>query len=342
MIRSVKQFGCAILTLLLPCFVVFFLLCTVGIEESAFARTSFQQSLPQSTQPPAKPASGRIVRFEQFSSRFVMPRNIDVWLPQTYDSLVKDSAQKFAVLYMHDGQMLFDSTNTWNKQEWGVDETMTALLQQGAIKNCIVVGIWNTGKTRHSEYFPKKVFYRLPKKMQDSLLQSALQNKVQSDAYLKFLTQELKPFIDSAFRTNSNRESTFIAGSSMGGLISLYALCEYPQIFGGAACLSTHWIGNIGWNNGVIPRMIAKYLLEKLPTQRQKSIKTHTIYFDYGTKTLDSLYKPHQIVVDKIMTKKNYSASSWMTKEFAGEDHSERAWAKRLYLPLQFLLGMKE
>lgn len=164
MIRSVKQFRCAILTLVLPCFVVFFLLCTVGIEVSAFARTSFQQSLPQSTQPPAKPVSGRIVRFEQFSSRFVMPRNIDVWLPQTYDSLVKDSAQKFAVLYMHDGQMLFDSTNTWNKQEWGVDETMTALLQQGAIKNCIIVGIWNTGKLAIRNIFPKKYSIAFQKK----------------------------------------------------------------------------------------------------------------------------------------------------------------------------------
>lgn len=283
------------------------------------------------------PSAGKIVRLEQFPSKFVVPRNIDVWLPQGYDSLAM-RAQRYSVLYMHDGQMLFDTAITWNKQEWRVDETITELLSESKIRPCIVVGIWNTGKTRHSEYFPAKVFHRLPKEIRDSLLVSALQGKVQSDNYLKFLTQELKPYIDSVFRTYPSQENTFIAGSSMGGLISCYALCEYPQIFGGAACLSTHWVGNVQWQNGIIPRQIYRYLAEFLPQPMEKSKRTCRVYFDYGTATLDSLYKPYQQMVDRIMKKKGYKAKNWQTIEFPGEEHSERAWAKRFVLPCVFLL----
>lgn len=286
------------------------------------------------------PNSGRIVHLEQFSSKFVMPRNIDVWLPQGYDSLSMQD-KRYAVLYMHDGQMLFDTAVTWNKQEWRVDETITELLSESKIRPCIVVGIWNTGKTRHSEYFPQKVFHSLPKEMRDSLLVSALQGKVQSDNYLQFITQELKPYIDSVFRTYPQRENTFISGSSMGGLISCYALCEYPQIFGGAACLSTHWVGNIQWKNGVIPRKIGQYLSKFLPAPKRKKSQNYRLYFDYGTATLDSLYKPHQEMVDRIVKKKGYKSSNWITKGFPGENHSEQAWAKRFAIPIAFLLGKK-
>jgi predicted alpha/beta superfamily hydrolase len=292
-----------------------------------FAQTSANVSIPT-------PTRGSIRHFANVPSAFVQPRNVDVWLPDGYNPR---SRERYAVLYMHDGQMLFDSAITWNKQEWRVDETLAQLLQKKTMRKCIVIGIWNTGATRHSEYFPGKVFRTLSQEMQDTLLRAALQNKVQSDAYLKFIVNELKPLIDSTFATKSDVNNTFIAGSSMGGLISLYALCEYPHIFGGAACLSTHWVGNIRWQNGVIPRAIADYLVQYLPKPAQNGIR-HKIYFDYGTATLDSLYKPHQIMVDSIMRTKGYSSQQWITRAFPGEDHSERAWAKRFAIPATFLL----
>ena len=95
------------------------------------------------------PSSGKIIRHENFASHYVDSRNVDVWLPENYSP-----SKKYAVLYMQDGQMLFDSSVTWNKQEWGVDETISSLQQENKIKDCIVVGIWNTGAGRHSEYFP--------------------------------------------------------------------------------------------------------------------------------------------------------------------------------------------
>jgi predicted alpha/beta superfamily hydrolase len=157
---------------------------------------------------------------------------------------------------------------------------------------------------------------------------------VQSDNYLKFLVKELKPFIDKKYATNETSAATFIAGSSMGGLISVYALCEYPKVFGGAACLSTHWTGIFKADNP-FPKAMQVYLKMYLP-----EAKNHKIYFDYGTETLDAMYEPFQLQVDSIMMSKTYSIKNndWKTQKFEGENHSELAWSKRVKIPLEFLL----
>lgn len=283
-----------------------------------------------------KASTGKIIRHENFQSKFVAARNVDVWLPENYST-----NQRYAVLYMHDGQMLYDSNTTWNKQEWGVDETMSKLLAEKQIKNTIVVGIWNSGKTRHIDYFPQKPFESLTAYQKDTLLKANRTNGatvfsgyVQSDNYLKFIVQELKPFIDSTYATHKNKANTFIAGSSMGGLISMYAICEYPKVFGGAACLSTHWPGIFSIENNPIPQAFIQYLKKHLPNP-----KNHKLYFDFGTATLDAWYEPFQIQADKIIQKKGYRSSNWKTLKFEGEDHSETAWRKRLNIPFSFLLA---
>ena len=285
----------------------------------------------------AQLASGTVKHFEQMPSKYgIDPRNIDVWLPDGYST-----KKKYAVLYMHDGQMLFDSTTTWNHQEWGVDETLTKLATDKRIKACIVVGVWNAGKSRHADYFPQKPFESLPEAYRDSLIHQAKRNKetalfstnVQSDAYLKFLVTELKPFIDSSFSTKKDRDNTFIAGSSMGGLISMYALCEYPSVFGGAACLSTHWLGIMPSPNNPVPDAFVAYLTNNLPNPKE-----HKFYFDYGNQTLDAFYKPLQEKVDAVMKAKGYDAKHWQTREFLGADHSEKSWKARLDIPFLFLL----
>lgn len=282
-------------------------------------------------------AAGKLIRHENFHSAFVTPRHVDVWLPDDYRP-----KKKYAVLYMHDGQMLFDSSSTWNKQEWGVDETMSGLLQQKKIRNCIIVGIWNGGKYRHTDYFPQQPFESLTQQEQDTLYYAKRTNgqaifqgqKVRSDAYLSFLVSELKPFIDSVYATRKCRKSTFIAGSSMGGLISLYALCEYPEVFGGAACLSTHWPGTFTLENNPVPDAFIAYLQKKLPTARKNKI-----YFDTGDAELDALYPPLQKRVDAVLQDKGFSAKNWMTLYFPGAGHNEQAWKERLQQPLLFLLG---
>lgn len=242
---------------------------------------------------------------------------------------------------MHDGQMLYDSTMSWNKQEWGVDETITRLIKEKKIKEVIVVGVWNGGKYRHTDYFPQKPFESLSQQERDTLYYAKRTNgamvfqgeRVHSDLYLKFLVTELKPFIDKTYATKKDRANTLIAGSSMGGLISMYAICEYPNVFGGAACLSTHWPGIFTVENNPIPAAFFNYLRNHLP-----SPATHKIYFDYGDATLDALYPPLQKMADEIMKEKGFTASNWITKYFPGEDHSENAWRKRLDIPLFFLL----
>ena len=282
------------------------------------------------------PQQGRIVRHENFPSAHVTPRNVDVWLPAQYDP-----QKKYAVLYMQDGQMLFDSTLTWNKQEWGVDETLSQLMSENKIKDCIVVGVWNGGRSRHAEYFPQKPFESLSASQQEMVYNAYRSNgqsiffgiPIMSDRYLNFLTQELKPFIDKTYATKTDRSNTFIAGSSMGALISLYAICEYPSIFGGAACLSTHWPGLFTMENNPVPGAFFSYLEQSLPSPTR-----HRIYFDHGTETLDSMYASLQKSVDLVMSKKGYKSKQWISRSWPGQDHSERSWRGRFALPASFLL----
>jgi enterochelin esterase-like enzyme len=283
-----------------------------------------------------KVTSGSIKRFADFNSKFVDARNIDVWLPNNYSA-----KEKYAVLYMHDGQMLYDASTTWNKQSWEVDSIAGKLIQEHKTQKFIVVGIWNNNKKRHLEYFPQKVFESLNKD-QKAFVTSELIKMGRitenfsplSDNYLKFLVTELKPFIDKTFATKSDQANTFISGSSMGGLISMYAICEYPNVFGGAACLSTHWPGIFSVDNNPIPDAFVNYLKAHLPNP-----KNHKIYFDYGDQTLDAMYKPFQEKVDVVMKEKGFSAINWTTKFFPGKDHSEKSWRERFSIPLVFLLG---
>lgn len=282
------------------------------------------------------PSFGTIDRVENFNSKYVAARNIDVWLPENYDK-----NKKYAVLYMQDGQGLYDSSITWNHQSWDVDDVISKLLRENKIKNVIVVGVWNGQTQRHAEYFPQKPFDQMTQVEKDTVtaqLQRASRTKEVfqpiADKYLKFIVTELKPFIDKNYSTYKNAENTFIAGSSMGGLISMYAICEYPTVFGGAACLSTHWPGSFSTEDNPIPNAFFKYMSEHLPNPQN-----HKIYFDYGDQTLDALYPPLQKWADDVMKAKEYLNTNWTTRFFPGDDHSEKSWNKRLHIPIQFLLS---
>jgi len=283
-------------------------------------------------------SAGNIVRLSNFPSAYISPRNVDVWLPNDYSK-----EKSYAVLYMHDGQMLFDGNQTWNKQEWGVDEVATALMEEGLTRDFIVVGIWNIPESRHADYFPQKPLESLLT-IELAYIKKAIAErggttddfKSNADAYLKFIVTELKPLIDKTFSTKADAQNTFMAGSSMGGLISIYALCEYPEIFGGVACISTHWPGIFAMENNPVPQAFYNYLKSNLP-----SPETHKIYFDHGTATLDAMYPPLQAEVDVIMKNKGFDEDSWLTLKFEGADHSENAWRERLHLPLTFLLSQE-
>lgn len=273
-----------------------------------------------------------IVRIDSFESQFVVPRTVDIWLPPGYNP---GGDKRFPVLYMHDGQNLFDSKIAFGGQAWGVDSTINRLVKQGIIPEMIVVGVWNTFH-RFVEYMPVEPFHHLSEEMQE-LLVVEYEGEPQGDEYLKFLVTELKPAVDQNFRTLTDPANTFIMGSSMGGLISAYAICEYPEVFGRAGCLSTHWIGSLEGDFDEFSDAMSAYLFENLPTPGN-----HKIYYDFGTRNLDSHYEYHQQKIDAIMKESGYTfRKDWLTKKFVGHDHNEKAWRSRLNVPLEFLAGGK-
>ena len=287
------------------------------------------------TYPKALLSSGKLVRWGNYSSKYIKPRPVDVWLPDNYST-----NKVYAVLYIHDGQMLFDSTTTWNKQEWKVDEWATKLMSEGVTKDFIVVAIHNISEIRWQDLFPEKSLAYLTEVEKGLVSQQSNQikrgNKLYGDNYLKFLVKELKPIIDSEFSVHKNKENTFVLGSSMGGLMSMYAICEYPEIFGGAACISTHWPGASPIENNPLPKAIFSYMEANLPES-----KTHKFYFDYGTETLDAYYPEHAPTVDEILISKGYNTGNFRNLKFEGTDHSENSWNQRLDIPLSFLLKKK-
>ncbi len=204
-----------------------------------------------------------------------------------------------------------------------------------------LVGVWNTPK-RLLEYMPAEVFAALPPPYERQLAE-LYQGTPVSDDYLRFLVEELKPWVDENFRTLTGREDTFIAGSSMGGLISLYAISEYPEVYGGAAMISTHWPLFLSWP--VEPRPAAEWAavivtFEDWLRTTLPAPENHRLWFDYGSETIDALYEPYQLRMDEVVAARGYERGrNWSTESFPGAAHDERAWRERIHLPLALLLG---
>lgn len=284
-------------------------------------------------------SKSEIVRIENFKSEFVKPRNIEIWLPPGYHD---SPDKKYPVLYMHDGQNVFNPKTAMNNTAWEADNTAERMVRSKLIEPVIIVAIWNTDQ-RYMEYFPEKAAQNFTQQDTDALSKTKKMagvegNEYLGDEYLKFLTKELKPYVDTKYRTLSDRANTAICGSSMGALISLYAICEYPDIFGQAACVSTHWPILLNDGNPGPSVAVKRYFLEHLP-----SPESHRIYFDYGTATLDQTYENHQKGVDNMMKKKGYQLGvNWVSRKFENADHSEKSWQERFHHIMQFLYKEKK
>jgi pimeloyl-ACP methyl ester carboxylesterase len=281
-------------------------------------------------------SAGTLVDLGTVSSRYSDPRHVQVWLPSGY----RPDGPKYAVLYMHDGQNLFDKAAAGYGMEWQIDETLDALIREKQVRPTIVVGIWNTPK-RLQEYVPSKAFRGLPPEYR-AKIKALYGGDPLSDGYLKFIVRELKPMIDRRFNVRTDRANTMIMGSSMGSLVSLYAVDEYPQVFGGAGMVSTHWplfmtpdgksVGDREYE--VVSSAFERYLAPALPDPR-----THRLYFDHGSETLDAIYARYQRRVDRVVRHRGYRQfSNWMSLSFPGQKHNEISWASRVAVPLQFLL----
>lgn len=281
---------------------------------------------------PGAPSPSEIRRHDKFTSVYVGPRSLDVYLPPGYSS---DRGRDYPVLYMQDGQYMFYGDSMGWSQAWGIDSLMDTLIAAGRIAPAIVVGVGNTER-RTLEYMPRKGVDHFPDSTRDYF--TGIYTAPESDQYLKFLVEEVKPFIDSVYRTKPDPANTFIAGSAMGGLITIYAITEYPEIFGGAACLAVHWpLGPIDRYPDAARAMV-DVLGANLPDPA-----THRIYFDYWIQQEVSITEPYQNRMDQHMGARGYQQpANWETVMLDAPEIKMEYWKNELYRPLEFLLGRKK
>lgn len=273
--------------------------------------------------PPRAGVTGDLRTLPALPGGAVPARRVDIWLPPGYDAQPR---RRYPVLYVHDGQNLFDPATSYGGTDWGLDETMTRLIAAGQVRPAIVVGIWNTPE-RLDEYMPQQAVATDPVATGVPGFAPLPRARLRGDAYLDYVAGTLKPAIDRAFRTRPGPADTFVMGSSMGGLAALYAVARRPGTFGGAAALSTHWPAADGAMVG--------WLAAHLPARA-----THRLYFDHGTATLDAGYGPWQARMDQALLRAGWRpGTDFSSRVFPGAAHDERAWRARVDQPLRFLLA---
>ena len=252
---------------------------------------------------------GRIRVLPRFASRYLSTgRELVVYLPPGYEA----SQARYPVLYLQDGQNLFDPATAFAGQDWHADVTADELIRQARIEPLLLVGLYNTGVRRISEYTPT----RDPRRRKGG----------KGDRYAMMLAREVKPFIDASFRTRRGPGDTGVGGSSLGGLVSLEAGLLYPRVFGKLAVMSP----SVWWDQQSILRLVESY----------RGPKRARLWLDTGTAEGDS---PRQVVEDVRRLRDALRDKGWREgedlhySEAEGAGHNEAAWAARFGPMLQYL-----
>jgi len=246
-----------------------------------------------------------------FRSRYLpAERDLIVYLPPGYD---QEARARFPVLYLHDGQNLFDSATAFAGVDWRVGQTANRLIAEGRVQPLVVVGIYNTGKRRIREYTPTR----------DRKLGGG-----GADSYSRMLRKEIKPFIDSKYRTLSGAANTGLGGSSLGGLLTLYIGLKFPDDFGRLAVLSP----SVWWDK----RWILYYAEKKRIAGRPR------MWLDVGTAEGGTNAQLVRKFYDILVTRGWKAGVDLEYNEFEGGQHNEAAWAQRVGPFLQFLFPAVE
>ncbi|MGE5457752.1 MAG: alpha/beta hydrolase-fold protein [Methanococcaceae archaeon] len=247
--------------------------------------------------------TGQVKYHKKMQGQGILARDVIVWLPPTYDT---ETSKRYPVLYMHDGQNIVDPVTSSMGVDWGVDETADSLIRIGKMREIIVVGINNT-RDRFKDYsYTTDTGY----------------------AYMRFIVDTLKPFIDQNYRTLPDRKNTATMGSSMGGLISLMLVWEHNDVFSKAGCLSP---------------AIKVHELNYIPylTDYKGKKKDVKIYLDNGGLGLEAELQPGVEETIEVLKKMGYKQGKDFEVYFdKSAEHNERAWAQRLWRPLTFLFGL--
>lgn len=256
---------------------------------------------------------GRLRYHPRFASRYLSTsRDLVVYLPRGYDP----HSGRYPVLYLQDGQNLFDPSTAFLGQDWSVDVTADEMIHSGAIPPVLIVGINNTGVRRISEYTPT----RDPRRRKGG----------KADRYAQMLAREIKPFIDTEYRTHKSASHTAVGGSSLGALVSLEAALRYPGVFGNVAVLSP----SVWWDGRVIVDMVRDYASRQRPK----------IWLDTGTDEGD---RPYDTVADARLLRDTLIGKGWQPgenlsyTEVEGARHDEQAWSCRFGAVLLYLFGRR-
>lgn len=293
---------------------------TVAVLLTLFAAQSLWAQAPSVAHPTPErlhTLTGVFRTHPAFHSRFLSDeRDLIVYLPPGYEQHPKT---RYPVLYMHDGQNLFDSATAFLGREWQADETAQSLILAEKIRPLIIVGIYNTGAKRLEEYTPTR----------DSKGRGG-----QAEAYGRLLVKELKPFIDAHYRTLKGTANTALGGSSLGGLVTLYLGLKYPRVFGNLAIMSpSTW-----WAN--------KAILNDVKAYRQKP--SARLWLDIGSAEDRTPSESAKVVNETRELRDALLARGWKLNanlhymEAEGEQHNETAWAKRFGPMLEFLFPPQE
>ncbi|MBV8810987.1 MAG: alpha/beta hydrolase [Acidobacteriaceae bacterium] len=252
--------------------------------------------------------TGNIKLHQALRSRFVRERrDVIVYLPPEYEA-ARD--RRYPVLYLHDGQNLFDATTAFLGNDWGLDEVAEELIGSGQIQPLILVGIYNTPK-RMAEYTP---------------VRDRRGRGGRARAYGKIIVEELKPLVDSTYRTLPDRANTGLGGSSLGGLVTLYLGLQYPDVFGKLIVMSP----SVWWANRAILKEVRK-LPHKVGAK---------IWLDIGTCEGQN---PQVCVQNTVALRDALIEKGWQPGqdlafvEDDGAGHDEKAWGYRMRDALRFL-----
>jgi predicted alpha/beta superfamily hydrolase len=264
--------------------------------------------------PPVPSVARALRRHEQFhSSHLVHDRDVIVYVPPQYE----ESAQRYPVLYLQDGQNLFEPRTAFAGEPWRAGDTATALIESGKIQPVILVGIYNTGAQRINEYTPTYDRRR---------------GGGEADAYGRLLVEELKPFIDTTYRTLTGRANSAIGGSSLGGLVSLYLGLKYPHVFGSLAAMSP----SVWWDRRAILRDVRR---------ASALVDRPRIWLDMGTAESRGAGSARRVVEDARLLKAGLVKAGWIDgenlhyEEVEAATHGERAWGDRFGRVLEWLFS---
>jgi len=267
-------------------------------------------TLPQTPPERASSLTGNVKHHPSFESKGLKnKRNLIVYLPPDYEN----SEANYPVIYMHDGQNVMDGNTSYiPNEEWRADETAEGLIRAGMMKPVIIVGIDNAGMDRGNEFLPTKV-----KRGNEEMGGRA-------DGYIKFLTDEVQPFIEKNYRVAKGAKNTALIGSSFGGIITLWGGLKRPDRFGMLGVMSP----SIWWDD--------KVMLKLVPDLGKKNVK---IWMDMGTDEGFRSVADSQAMRDVLVKLGWKSGQDLIYYEDPRAKHNERAWAHRLDMVFRYFFG---